>query len=483
MPTPSRAVLSLAIRNCKELGGHTLYQCLQETLGDANSIRGVQETIIRSLAIHVVSVAAYGHVLNLQGLTKTRSSILFLQILSSLIFPTLPFLQLLFRVVTVSAWTFRRRQISVRQCMSACLGVHIQAGEILIPLRKIGRNSLSWKRRKCDLLWFGRLVVLLALLVQCVGSTAIWFRTIFVYGDRTNLYGYIDERTFEAVIGGIASVLNSICILTLNLDWMYVSEDSQDSGSIELSHEQLHSTEISTKSASQSEATNERSQEIHPFTSSWANIWRIWRQQNTAFSTKLSTTFPENLQVCLEHAFLAPYMVVFVSLYWNIKWRWQPPPISELLGKQTTERTLGWLEDEEHPLTVNKWLVLFFWCQAPSPFPLLTVLHFILIIRILLRDVIFIAIQLFANCPFLDRSVKAVSRFHTLLLSGRTILSFPFVLGLIIPVALRWEAIASSVRVLKDQETVFNQGADRLDRMYVSTYMYKDPWYDKMYIL
>lgn len=97
-------------------------------------------------------------------------------------------------------------------------------GEALI---NIDPRCLRPRQGRYGILWVGRIVVLLALLVQYFGTAVLWFRRAYRAYD-VRLWA-IDTRNFEMVCGGLIAALSSLAITILNKDWILRDNNDPES--------------------------------------------------------------------------------------------------------------------------------------------------------------------------------------------------------------------------------------------------------------
>ena len=197
MATLSRNHLDQAVHLCGGSFGDALYSCLDPFWsGQSSAVRGMKETLIRSLGIQVVALASYGHLLSLQDMPRSGSLHLILLPLFFFLHPELAIVQLLVRTIVVSFRALRNGRTPFRYFLGACFGMHARcspSSDQTTPLLDIPHQELQSEVGKYGVLWIGRLVLLLALLAQYSGSAVLWFRRTSHYHDRGGLINTTDR--------------------------------------------------------------------------------------------------------------------------------------------------------------------------------------------------------------------------------------------------------------------------------------------------
>lgn len=204
-----------------------MYDCLQNELGDQSNIRGVKEVLLRSFGIQIIALAAYGHLLSLQGITRSRLFPALLSVFFFFVFPEITIAQMLLRALRMGFRVFwRKERLGYRYCLSACLGVHATSSNRIASLTDLTPHDVDSDSCRVDFTWLGRLGLLLALLTQHAGSCVLWIRLVFVLKDRSYWHWHLDFRNFEVVLGGTMAVVNSLAILILNQGEWRLRRDS-----------------------------------------------------------------------------------------------------------------------------------------------------------------------------------------------------------------------------------------------------------------
>jgi hypothetical protein len=160
------------------------------------------------------------------------------------LFPTLPVAQTIRRIWGAvgfarmegrGSW---RRAIMSRWFLVSCLGVALPS--VNGGRRRID-NNLRPRQKRYDMLWFGRMLVLLFLVAQYCGTIFLWIRR----SRQQKLFCLwaLDDRNLEVVLVGLWAVFLSIGISLLNTEWRMIgqdrgdrleADDEEDNGQVEL---------------------------------------------------------------------------------------------------------------------------------------------------------------------------------------------------------------------------------------------------------
>jgi hypothetical protein len=192
-------------------------QTLPERNGsDDWPLRSVKETILRSVAIHLATSASYGHLMSLQQISSSRKSggwmLLLLAMLGFLLFPTLPIAQTMRRIRGALRLARKRRGRGMlsQLFVVSCLGVVLTSAD--------GRtDNLRPHQKSYSIKWFGRMLLLLLLIVQYCGTIFLWIRR-FRQVKGFCLWA-LDNRNLESVLGGLWAVLLCAGIRLVNTEW------------------------------------------------------------------------------------------------------------------------------------------------------------------------------------------------------------------------------------------------------------------------
>jgi hypothetical protein len=199
-------------------------------------LRSVKETIVRSVATHIVTSASYGHLMSLQRVSSGRSRgeiLLLVAVVGFFLFPTLPVAQTMRRIRGAVGLVRKVRWRGVsRLFVVSCLGV-------VVPSVSGRTDNLRPRQKRYDIRWFGRMLVLLLLVMQYCGTIFLWIRR-FRQGKQNCLWA-LDSRNLEIVLGGLWAVFLSIGICLLNTVWKIgrdhngrLSDNDEDDDEIEL---------------------------------------------------------------------------------------------------------------------------------------------------------------------------------------------------------------------------------------------------------
>ena len=505
MPTPSPSLLIQIVETCHQSAKEDFYPCLDEALGTGDSMRGVIEVCLRSMGIHIVSLAAYGHLLSLQGLTRSTSPTLFLSPLFYFFIPEISAVQLVTRFVKVCVRLLRTRRMPGRFYTATVLGLHIQTPGSTISFEEIEENSVESERKRYNPVWFARLALLLAVLAQFSGSLAIGYRSLYLFNDRDNMHGLLDFRTIEAVLGGSFATLNSILILLVNMEWHYNPPNASielqnESRDVEQPHSNIHQPRTGSTADIESgtlgfslQSTAKRRWVKFRMQSqgAWDRCRRKYRQANKTFASKLSSLLPKRLHSDLEMAFAVQCLFLFeITLSWgqkllNLCLR---HPIYGDSSKQDCEiyfRGEGFLLN----IFDFRWrfgigIVTHSAFLVVSP-DVQVAIYLVLVARVLARGLL--SLFSFSRCS--NRVHPAIreyaNRVNDAFLSGRSLISFPFLLAFSLPIILQWINIVLMAKKNLRIENYAKHAAenDVRTRVHFPLAMYKDPWYDQMYIL
>ena len=217
-------------------------------LSSSGSTRTVTETILRSFALHFVSVAAFGHLLSLQNRVKSTGFGGVFNLIGFFFLPTLPLAQLLANAYLLLTQKRRRWRAGLKYKFAAILGVKTHE-PYDTSVGNIHPDRLEAKPQPYGSIWLGRIFVLLGLMTQFVGTIYLWYRRAqypkliprtpeVVHGEfpkalwwDMTCYGAsqfwpwnklwpIDGRNFEMAAGGLVAVACSLGISLLNTEWI-----------------------------------------------------------------------------------------------------------------------------------------------------------------------------------------------------------------------------------------------------------------------
>lgn len=314
----------------------------QSSLGattDPSSLRSVKETLIRSFAIHFIAAATVGHLMTLQNFSHKRSATLLFCIIAFLLFPMLPLAQVLRQLRSTVALSFNRRRRGLTFYASACCGMYTTKSEQTVetePIIKTDPERIRRRRASYNALWLGRVVVLLALIVQYCGTAVLWLRRARrVISVR--LWA-IDTRNLEMALGGLTAVISSLVISLINTEWKIEDQpsdngvplsDSPGEGTAPVAQDIITSSEAAaadrsvgsstdTINASQESAEKSHNANICAGAMFWLSKAKRFYTRFRALSLKASNTtlriYPSELQWDLELAYLLRLLVSVVII-------------------------------------------------------------------------------------------------------------------------------------------------------------------------
>lgn len=459
MSPPTPAMIRTLFDNCRQSDTIDPYRCTQSSLNDLVSSRSLREVLLRSLAIHVIAISSYGHLLSLQGFTHRRSpSWALLLLLGFIIFPELPAVQLLIRLVKVSyhAATMRHPKSS-RYWIASCLGSYILVNGKVHWLDDIEFREIRAGSSRRNVTWIGRLLVMLLLACQYVSSIAVLFRGLLIFYDKPNLYFFQDVRNFEVLLGGAVATCNSLCLHALNYEWTH-SPPNTDPDAIQ----QMEVQE-------QIRTGNRESIKDLGTILQWAN------DLNTRLAKWLAETIPQEVQFALEHGLVTQRAYDLLICYHSGLLQNEPAArfvrfdCDVHVGSVEPDPTCNVLHPSLHGRL--RYLPLFNIATGWRNYGALPVIHIMIctnIGRILLGDLVQLYIW---SSPESSRYAKQC---QTWVLGGRSIPSFALALvGLVLNIVLRTMNYSAAL--------VGNTNSD--PGLLGAVVRYKDPWYDSMYVL
>lgn len=475
------------IQSCREFDGEAVYTCLESFVGEGggDSERTVKEVLIRSLGIHVISLATYGHLMSLQGIASARSCSKagFVMIIAFFLVPEVAVAQFVWGVWRgILSW-FQRRQrpCSFWYCIATTLGAHISIPSMdtnTVPLHKIDPANLYHKSMKYDILWFGRFILLLLLTVQYVGSLGIRYRTYTVYADRWNSFGSIDGRNFHLALGGLTSVLNSILLVSTNLTWHHEPAEGVQLNPTASAHQ-----DINTESPPLSGSLPTAESVDAPLCPSVSLRWKLEKYSNI-FTARLEHFFPVTQQRFVEGAVIL--FTIADAPNWLV--RYFNPHFLDL----------SMIIKEKNPNTSNiESLPVFEYSAAPSlgldtGGPYLQLRGFLDIymapyICSMLIIVSFL-IRLFAENAglrtYIPQKMRRLLVFcNKWITGGRSLTSFPCVFLITICLMGWYDLYGIWLNCLSARRFAQLSRGTHWERLHAKAYMFKDPWYDNMYII
>ncbi|KAF2735624.1 hypothetical protein EJ04DRAFT_563135 [Polyplosphaeria fusca] len=487
--------LSGAARLCSDLPPQNITTCLSELLENSGGIRTVNEVWIRTFGIHVVALASYGHLLSLQGHTKSSLGWSSWALFFFCLFPEIAIAQILLRTLASFRGVLRhKRNLSLRFFAASCLGMRVkrlESGMIFegrYLLADFEPSEVELIPRSFDLLWLGRFALLLALLAQYIGSAFLWFKLVFFLRDRSYWHWHIDYRNVQVVLGALLATLNSMGILLVGGEWtLSPKADFED-------HDDMKTSSVFTSQEDAKLSDSPISQDEHSET--WSNcliritnssVFKELRRFDSVFRHFLDRQFPQTIQTDFEcglilHRILS-YIVVVFTFH---RFPGGCPPIFELLNRDSTSRNYSEMcpdrIDMFDPLTfalipkLRESLRVGPWLLIP------TVLFSVALARILLHWVLTGGLLL---RQWSSGSIPGWARDSVeWIFSGRSLLSFPTLL-LVAALCPFWiDGLIEQRGWAREAEiSLTNQSIAPIDRIAIGIFMWKDPWQDSLYII
>jgi hypothetical protein len=459
--------------------------CLQSFLGTGGGAsRTLRETLLRSLGVHIIALGSYGHLMSLQGFASANSSRTCALLVVFFLFPELAMAQLLSRIATALAQVIWKRRVYARYWIASILGSHVLAYSKPVPLGHLNADQLRSERQKYSLVWVGRCAVLVLLLVQYTCSLGIWFRILFVW-DRHNMDGHIHARNFHMAFGGMVAVVNSIALAWLNLQWRHVPDDITPApNSLQVVHELTAG--IGQPNLSDAEMYPP-AMVIQPEGCSSSKMALPQRLilYNTSFGCWLDKWFPEVTHHDIEGAMTAHILVTyFTSIVCTFRTSWNPLRLTKLILSKSPQA----LQNSEHIGDIHGgifntagYTALFRASLHRDTvyYKLFTVIEYLIIVcvstRLLARNVLSkkYTPRVKELCMFCDKWITG----------GRSLLSFPW-FAFFVSFHV-WDTVGSFVRAVQVDKAVAEvmEKGTHWDRLHLGSYLYKDPWYESMYIL
>ncbi|KAF2115939.1 hypothetical protein BDV96DRAFT_599479 [Lophiotrema nucula] len=492
--------LDHAAQLCSNATRGQIQDCLSAALGTTANTRTVNEVWLRSFGIHVVTLASYGHLLSLQGFTSPPSGWTYLAPIFFLTYPEIALAQVLIRTTTSIGRMLRLKQrVPLRYFVACCLGVRAGCsasetsaiGKSSYPLVDLDPKEVICLPHKYNLLWLGRIGLLLALLAQYLGSLVLWIRLVFFLKDKSYWHWHIDYRNFQVVLGGLTATLNSMGILLTGCEWEIVP--GRVRGSVEEVEGPKEINTGITRTDSGIELLSSAEKECpevqgsrSPDIALLAFLSRL-KGLNHSLYAILNRHFPSKLQLDFEVAVVIHRILAYGVVVWT--WNRFPggcPPIFRILSEATVTHDYRKLCPDRtntyDPLTftlipqLRESLRVGPWLMVPA------ILFSIALARILLR---WLAKRILLLCVWANgEQPRWLVQAEYWLLSGRTILSFPMIL-LIFSLAPFWfDGLLEQRSWHRETEVNLKNGAmDPVDRMAVNILMWKDPWQDNLYII
>ncbi|CAI6330722.1 unnamed protein product [Periconia digitata] len=489
MSNLSRSQFRHVIQICRELEDEAVYECLSSFLkADDASERTFKEVLIRSLGIHIISLASYGRLLSMQGVTAHPPRALLLLVLFFLV-PEISLGQLCLHIFRASVQEYRRPTFSFSHWVTGCLGshVHITRDRCIVPVHAVDPAHLRYSRMRYSLRWFGSFGMLVPLLAQYMASFGIRYRARTTFGDRWNSYTFIDQRSFHLVVGGMAAVVNCMLLALTNLEWRWHLDTASTADVVE-------STQPSSSTSSSSSTTivhipdnplhsyMSAEHQLSSTTSPLRSICHRLEAYNNRQIARLDHFFPVHDQYSMEgaiflhtsisciDAFMAYLNPDFLNLFW-------------LLHEKTKD-----IIDFSH---IGHSDITGFSPSSASPYaragifktPLLPYISVMMILTSFCSR--FLAGESFLARLLPWRMRKVAIFGNKWIAGGRSVISFPFFfcVALAMVVWVEWFGVVGQALWERHLDEMISARGSHWDRLHVSAYRYKDPWYDGMYVL
>ena len=476
--TPSNMVE--AIKFCQHLpNSEALYRCLKPYWhGDVESARSVNEVLIRSLAIHIAAISSYGHLISLQGATKTRSFRLILSCLIYYLFPLLPIVQCIRRLINLTRHILRRNKTSYRYCLAVFLGIHVILPENprqSVPLDKVAFASVQPRLGQFSILWAGRLMILIALVTQFVSTCLLGFRRDIIYKGLTRTWG-IDALNQHIAISGVIVAIHNLLITILNTQWTafpgYIHERRIEEISLRATYT-TDSPEVSLEAPLDFGETRKESL-LSRF------VLRI-REMNTSYSKSITYIYPATMQWDMEISLLLLGILVPLEqrTYGKSADGDGCPPVWRFLLKSALGVHCGHYEYGYANIPWLKYRLREF-----KGVEVVAILYYVPYIRVIIK-VFSIPINNSERFKvFPNRVRRFVCALHVYLIGGRTLVGTCLDLLVILPLVLRVRLIVWDLQVMKRFEQSFRYSeTDNFSKMALGLYLWKDPWHDNMYVM
>ncbi|KAF1970391.1 hypothetical protein BU23DRAFT_211786 [Bimuria novae-zelandiae CBS 107.79] len=404
-----------------------------------------------------------------------------------LAFPEVAVAQLLIRTrLMIVRRLWKHEPMPIRFFLASCLGLHARSSSSTkrsVPLVLLSSEQASCAPRKVDVLWVGRILLLVAFLVQYLGSVVIWIRLFFYVQDRGYWLWTVDLRTFEMVLGGLAATVNSSLILLVGNEWMI-----PDQVHARTTTEQTNSSETPPSGKELSLRTDTGLSGTTICCEGAVSTRSRFQAFNNAFSQFLDSLFPSLLQSDLELAVLLHRALTYGILAYAFRRRFSGgcPPILRLLAEASS--TFDWTQicpDRTNiwdPTTVTQVPRQREHTHYGESLRITSILFNIAIARILGKWLFGILAE---GCEFLGRPwARKLRLFRYWIFSGRSVVSFLF-LPLLFSFGPVWVMCQfEQTRWTSHAQAVLQSRAvGDVDRMAMNVLMWKDPWHDALYLI
>jgi hypothetical protein len=138
----------------------------------------------------------------------------------------LPFAEVLRQLAYTIVLCFDGQRRDLAFCLGTCCGMYVTSPEPdqsmeTRPLIQVYPHRIRRKRASYNILWAGRVIILLAVGTQYCGIALLWFRRAICFrrpGVWIRLWA-IDTRNLQMASGGLTAVIISLVISFLNTEW------------------------------------------------------------------------------------------------------------------------------------------------------------------------------------------------------------------------------------------------------------------------
>ena len=484
----------LAIQTCREQDGEAIFECISSYFGNTNSPRTLREVSIRTFAIQVIAFVSVGHLMTMQGVTLIRSATAIVMLLAFFTIPEILIVQLLYRIGKVICRAISGQRASCRYRIAACVGSHVVTADMSVPMERIDPSTLRFQKSKYNIIWIGRLLALLLVLVQSTGSCMIGYRSLTQFNYLTNHYVIFDFYNSKVALGCVAAVLHSILITLLNGEWSHTL--------IEGGNYQLSDTEIlqsvnpegnnafTSRGEFLAAATNSTSAAMITSSRAWysTKFLQYLSKKNIIFEKRIAVILPVDVQLEIEITLAVQAVWILVML--NLSQSHPPYHLDWELMRLYSQNPGSVFASKDYPpeppenwkdyLVAWPYMILRSLGRLQAP---LAVLLGLLYLRILISYFVRLTIYSKRMRSCMPNLTKFLANLHKWVTSGRSIISFPLVwAGILLLLVLRVHMIVHIIKCVRKSEQKYSR-ASGWDRDLVNMMRFKDPWYDSMYIL
>lgn len=432
--------------------------------------------------------------MSLQGVAKSTEALLVL--LGFLEFPEMALAQILVRTtIAIRKVFWRRERLSVRFFVAVCLGVHASSDSSLeaTPLASLKPEQVERVPQSISITWIGRLGLLFAFLAQYIGTVSIWIRAIFHIQDRGIWFWLIDLRTFRIALGGLFATLSSTLVLLMGSEWKTIDSHDPDPTLRLLERSDTSSTLCSDEQDDllklPLEKLSSEKNESRPSSNDNASLYARCNTWNASFVKALDNHFSALRQSDLELGIILYRAWIYLISVYILRYRFTGggcPPILHVLTEVTS--TFDWTQvcpdhtDIWDPSTFSLSKRDRVNTRYGSALQISNILFNIGVGRILLQWIFTRAARLYEKV--LEPVPQKVRLFEELLLSGRSIVSFPFLVLLFASSPVAMMILVENRGWIKEAQTVLQSpGISETDRLAMGVLMWKDPWQDSLYLI